>query len=110
MNHNVLLAILDSMPDPVVFVDTGHIIRYLNKAAAAQYQKPDHPDLLGRSIFDCHNKQSRQIILDIFKSFMDGADERFLSINKSNQKVYMRAVRNNAGEVIGYYERYEVNV
>ena len=63
-------------------------------------------DLIGSSIFDCHNENSKQIILDVFEGLRSREEERLSADNKS-QKVYMRAVQNNQGEFLGYYERYE---
>ncbi len=35
IDASLMAALLDSLKDPVVFVDTKHVIRYLNKAAVA---------------------------------------------------------------------------
>ena len=32
-----LAAILDSLKDPILFADTAHVTRYMNKAAIAHY-------------------------------------------------------------------------
>ena len=100
----VMAAILDSMRDPVMFVDMDHIIRYMNKAAIAHFD--DGEALLGRSLMACHNEQSQQMIRQTVPMLQAGADERLISTGKEN-RIYMRAVRNTGGEVIGYYERYE---
>lgn len=97
-------AILDSLKDPVLFCDTDHIMRYLNKAAIAHYK--EGRDLLGRSVMACHNEQSREVIIETLTMLEAGADERLISDTDKN-RVYMRAVRNSEGTVVGYYERYE---
>lgn len=107
IKENILVAILESIIDPIVFVDSEHIIRYINKVAKQKYGKRGHLEIEGKSIFDYHNEGSKQIILEIFETFKAGEDERFLVINSVNQKVYMRAVRDSQGNLIGYYERYE---
>jgi len=107
MDKDILAAILNSLIEPVVFVDTSHVIRYLNKAALQRYDKRGGADLIGKSIFDYHNDRSKQIILDNFQSFVASEDESYLITNKRNEKVFMRAVRNSEGRVIGYYERFE---
>ena len=56
----MLEAILDSYPYRVVFVDCDHVIRYLNRAAKYHYyQVRGYRDLIGRSLFDCHQELSR---------------------------------------------------
>jgi nitrogen-specific signal transduction histidine kinase len=48
----MLEAILDAIPYPIVFVDTDHIIRYLNKSARYHYyQVRGHKELLGLYTF-----------------------------------------------------------
>jgi DUF438 domain-containing protein len=88
----------------VMFVDMDHVIRYMNKAAIAHFD--DGEALLGRSLMACHNQQSQQVIRQTVPMLQAGADERLISTGNEN-RIYMRAVRNVSGEVIGYYERYE---
>ena len=35
----LLTTLLDSLKDPFLFVDTNHVIRYMNKAAVAHYKE-----------------------------------------------------------------------
>jgi DUF438 domain-containing protein len=97
-------AFLDSLKQPFVFVDTEHIIRYMNKPAVERYR--GRPAAVGRSIFDCHNENSNRIILEVFERLKQGLDEELITDNE-HHRVYMRAVRDHAGDLIGYYERYE---
>ncbi len=100
----LLAAILDSLPEPILVADTDHIIRYMNRAAIAHYSGGE--TLLGTSLLDCHNPRSQQIILEVVEEFRAGADERFISEN-AGRRMYMRAVRDASGRLLGYYERYE---
>ena len=61
IDATLMAAILDSLKDPVLFADTEHITRYMNKAAIAHYDEGE--SLLGRSLLDCHNEQSQQQII-----------------------------------------------
>jgi nitrogen-specific signal transduction histidine kinase len=96
--------LLDSFKNPVLFADTGHIVRYANKAAERFY--PDGDQLLGRSLFDCHNQQSQQQMRDILQQMEQGLDEVLITDNEK-RRIYMRAVRDQAGLLLGYYERFE---
>ncbi|MCE5323194.1 PAS domain-containing protein [bacterium] len=100
----LMQAILDSMKDPVVYVDCDHIVRYMNKPAVANYAK--WGNIIGKSIFDCHNACSQEVIREVYSAFEQGEDERMISDNEKH-RVYMRAVRDDNGKLIGYYERYE---
>ena len=98
-----MAAILDSLKDPVMFVDTEHTIRYMNKAAVAHFD--DGEALLGTSLLDCHNERSNEVIVETLAAMRKGEDERLITDNEKH-RVYMRAVRDASEEVIGYYERY----
>lgn len=105
-------AIVESLPYPVVFVDLDHIIRYLNPAARYHYyQERGHKDLVGRSVFDCHaNPASKKQIEEIVRRFRSDSKELFLKVNDRNLRVYVTPVRSSKGELIGYYERFEMNL
>lgn len=103
--------IVDAIPYPIVFVDAEeHIIRYMNKAAKYHYhQERGFPDLIGRSIFDCHNEESRKRILEAVKKLNRHGQEIFLTVNVRNQRIYITPVRNGGGKLVGYFERFEMN-
>jgi DUF438 domain-containing protein len=100
----LMAAFLDSLKDPFVFVDAEHVIRYMNKAARDRYK--GRPAEIGRSIFDCHNEHSNKIILDVFDRLRQGTEEEIITDNE-DCRVFMRAVRDRAGNLVGYYERSE---
>jgi hypothetical protein len=99
-----MAALLDSIKHPVVFVDLDHVIRYMNKAAITHYD--DGSALLGRSVLDCHNADSRRQILEIVDAMQAGEEERLITDNEK-YRIFMRAVRAPDGRLLGYYERYE---
>lgn len=105
IDKSLLAAILDSLKNPVLFADTGHVTRYMNAAAIAHYE--EGTSLIGRSLLDCHNEQSQQMMVDILAAMQnEGLEERLITDNEKH-RVYMRAVRDAQGNVLGYYERYE---
>jgi DUF438 domain-containing protein len=104
VSAEMMAAFLNSLKEPYVFVDTQHVIRYMNKAARQRYK--GRPAEVGRSIFDCHNDNSNRIILDVFDRFRQGGEEELIT-DSEECRVFMRAVRDRDGNLIGYYERFE---
>ena len=98
-------AILDSLKDPILFADTEHMTRYMNKAAIAYYE--EGASLIGRSLLDCHNEQSQKMMSDILAAMQAEGIEEQLTTDNEKHRIYMRAVRDPGGRVQGYYERYE---
>lgn len=107
IDATIMNALLDSLTDPLLFTDTQHVIRYMNKAAVEHYSEGER--LLGTSLMDCHNDRSRKIIVEVLAKFHVGGEELLISENKE-RRIYMRAVRDADETVIGYYERYEKRV
>ncbi len=103
-NEKLLSLILDSWNKAVVFVDTNHIIQYMNSPAKKQYSK--YGNVIGKSIFDCHNEKSGKIIRECFEKLKNSLDEVLIT-DSEKHRVYMRSVSDENGILIGYYERYE---
>jgi len=100
-----LTILLDNLKDSFLFADPSHTIRYMNKAAVSQSK--EGTALLGRSLLDCHNADSRRLIVEILAAFQAGQEEERLITDNDKQRIFMRAVRDPDGRLLGYYERYE---
>jgi UDP-N-acetyl-D-mannosaminuronic acid transferase (WecB/TagA/CpsF family) len=74
--------IRDSLPYPVVFVDTGH----------------------------CHNDASRGRIIEAVERLKNHANEIFVGVGVNNQRIYINPVRDDTGSLVGYFERFELNL
>lgn len=101
-------SVLEQDGSPIVICDTSHTIVYMNPAAKARYQK--HEELVGTSIFDCHNAQSNEKIRRVAEWF--AADKSHNKVytfrnDKEARDVYMIALRDDSGGLIGYYEKHE---
>lgn len=95
---------------PVVICDTEHKIIYMNKTAAERYSKRGGYNLVGKSLLDCHNEQSNlkiKKVLEWFKKSIDNNRIFTTRISKENKDVYMIALRDESGRLIGYYEKHE---
>lgn len=101
----LMAAILESLKYPVLFADIDHVVRYMNKAAIKHYEGGE--SLIGTSLLECHNEQSRIEILEIMDSMQAGKEDERLISNEEDHLIFMRAVRDTNGQVLGYYERYE---
>ena len=96
MENNFFKSVIDADDAPVVICDLEHTIVYMNPTAVKRYEKRGGADLVGRSIKGCHNGDSNDKIEQVIAWF-----------KKDNKDVYMIALRNDEGELIGYYEKHE---
>ncbi len=104
-------AILDSIPYRIVFVDTDHIIRYLNKEARHHYYDVrGYDELVGKSIFECHSEKSKEMLIAAVEKLRNHGNEIYLGVSVYNERKYINPVRNEKGELIGYFERFERNL
>ena len=109
--EKMLAAILDSIPYPIVFVDKDHIIRYLNQEARHRYYGiRGYRDLIGKSLFDCHGKESKERILAAVEKVKNHENDIFIKVGSRNERIYLNPVRDENGEFIGYFERFEMNL
>jgi transcriptional regulator with PAS, ATPase and Fis domain len=56
------LNYFDEINNPITVCDTNGLIVYMNKASQKMLEKYDSKNLIGKSLFDCHNSQSNEII------------------------------------------------
>ncbi len=113
--NEFLEAVVEADDQPVVICNTEHKIVYMNPTAIKRYEKRGGAQLIGRSIFDCHNAHSKEIILSVFKQFQENpALNKVYTYTKQkdgdDRDVYIVALRNKNGELIGYYEKHESRV
>lgn len=103
-------SVLDEDKSPVVICDINHKIIYMNPAACNRYSQKGGASLLGSSLLDCHNSKSNEMIHKVIEWFkLSKSNNRIYSHynEKENKDVYMIALRNEQGDLIGYYEKHE---
>lgn len=106
MYHKLLRAVQDADPAPVVICDSASIVVYMNPAAVARYRC----DLTGKSVLDCHSPVARERIARVLAWFAASPDHNRVYTyrnDKENKDVYMVALRDEEGKLIGYYEKHE---
>ena len=105
-----LKSLAESDIAPIVICDIEHNIVYMNSTAISRYEKWGGESLVGKSIFCCHNDDSNKKIVKAVEWFAESENNnRFFTHHNphENKDVYMVALRNDSGELIGYYEKHE---
>lgn len=103
-------SVLDEDKAPVVICALDHTIIYMNPSAIERYSGYGGGSLLGKSLLDCHNKRSGEMInkvLDWFRASAENNRVHTFYNEKENKDVYMIALRGDDKELIGYYEKHE---
>ena len=101
-----LKSVIDQDLAPVVICDLEHTVVYMNSASIARY----HADLTGRNLKSCHNDKSNEKIDSVVAWFSESSDNNIVYTSrndKENKDVYMVALRDDSGTLIGYYEKHE---
>lgn len=101
-------SIIEQDNAAVVICDLEHTVIYMNPAAKQQYKK--YGNLLGKSLLDCHNDKSREMIKKVVNWFTESVNHNLIYTfhnEKQNKDVYMVALRDDSGRLIGYYEKHE---
>ena len=103
-------SVIDQDRAPVVICDLNHVIVYMNPVSEKNYEKWGGADLVGKSLMDCHNEKSREAIEKVVEWFKESVENNIIYTfynEKQNKDVYMVALRDDTGELIGYYEKHE---
>ena len=99
-------SVLNQDSAPVVLCNLEHTVVYMNPAAINRYGG----NLTGKSLKACHNAESNAKIdrvIEWFKSSKDNNKVYTYRNEKENKDVYMVALRDCGGTLIGYYEKHE---
>ncbi|MCQ2406637.1 MAG: PAS domain-containing protein [Oscillospiraceae bacterium] len=110
MINSLFKSIIDADYASVVICSPEHIILYMNPAAVKNYANRGGAELVGKSIFGCHNPKSNEMIEKIVNWFAASPEHNSVHTfyNEKQQKdVYMIALRDDGGKLIGYYEKHE---
>lgn len=94
----------------VVICNLSHEIIYMNPAAVERYAKRGGASLVGQSLLNCHNANSGEQIKKVLVWFSESTEHNRIYTfrnEKENKDVYMVALRDEDGTLIGYYEKHE---
>ena len=99
-------SVMESDHAPIVICDLEHTVVYMNSSSIELY----HTDITGKSIRLCHNADSNIRIDQVLSWFLKSKDNNIVHTfysEKENKDVYMVALRDETGTLIGYYEKHE---
>jgi DUF438 domain-containing protein len=99
-------SILDQDKAPIVVCDMQSTVVYMNLSAIARYKR----DLTGRNLKSCHPADANEKIERVLEWFKKSRDNNIVYTfrnDEENKDVYMVALRDASGELIGYYEKHE---
>lgn len=103
-------SVIDMDRASVVICDLHHTIIYMNPAAIKRYEKRGGKALIGKSLLECHNHNSNEIIKKVLSWFLEDVGHNMIYTyhnEKENKDVYMVALRDAEHTLIGYYEKHE---
>lgn len=103
-------SVLDADNTAIVLCDINHTIIYMNPSAVRRYAKKGGADLVGHSLLTCHNEESNSIIRMVVLWFGENKNNNRVFTfhnDKENKDIYMIALRDDTGNLIGYYEKHE---
>ena len=103
-------SIIDQDRCAVVICNLEHEIIYMNPTAIERYAKRGGAELVGKSLMDCHNPESVEKIRKVVTWFAQSRENNIVYTyynEKENKDVYMVALRDEDGTLIGYYEKHE---
>lgn len=104
-------SVLEQDTAPVVICDLEHTIVYMNPVACENYRKFGGEALLGKNLLACHNRRSGELIEKILAWFREDVSHNRVHTfynEKQNKDVYMIALRDDGGKLIGYYEKHDL--
>ena len=99
-------SILDRDRAPIVVCDMQSVVVYMNPSAVAR----DKRDLTGKNLRDCHPAYANEKIARVLEWFAKSRENNIVYTyrnDEENKDVYMVALRDDGGNLIGYYEKHE---
>ena len=106
MLNKLFKSILEQDTSPIVVCDMESVVVYMNSCAIERY----HKDLTGSNLKDCHPGYANEKIDMVLEWFHQSKENNIMYTyrnDKENKDVYMVALRDDDGTLIGYYEKHE---
>lgn len=103
-------SIIDQDDTAIVICNLEHEIIYMNPKACEAQAKRGGAALIGCNLLKCHGPESQEKILKVVAWFQADKTHNWVHTffnEKQNKDGYMIALRDEDGELIGYYEKHE---
>ena len=106
---SLIFHLVNTLDKEVVICDMNHTILYMNQCAIENYTHEFGSDLIGENLLDCHNENSSLIIKEKLDYAINNNVNSVILTDKpeKERKSYLTLIRDELGNPIGYYERYE---
>lgn len=111
MINKILKSVIDQDRMPVVICNLEHEVIYMNEAADRFYANRGGHKIMGQNLMRCHSPLSCEKILKVLEWFKADKNNNMIYTareEEDNKDIYMVALRDEQGELIGYYEKHEV--
>ena len=102
-------SVLEQDDAPVVLCDLAHTILYMNPSAVLHYQRQGGAALVGKNLLACHSPAANRKIAEVLAYFASSPEHNKVYTfrnTEENKDVYMIALRDENGTLIGYYEKH----
>ena len=99
-------SILEQDSAPIVVCNMESVVVYMNPTAILRYKR----DLTGKNLKSCHPAAANQKIDRVLAWFGKSRENNIVYTyrnDEENKDVYMVALRDDNGNLIGYYEKHE---
>ena len=73
--NEIYKSVLEADRAAVVICDLEHTIIYMNPVAIERYSKWGGKELMGKSLLNCHNEKSREMIIKVIDWFKASKDQ-----------------------------------
>ena len=101
---------IETEEEPVVICDLDYRIIYINKASAVANERFGGYAIVGKSLNSLMDLETQSKINMVVEWFKEGRDNNRVFAfhdNKKNLDMYILAIRNGSGDLIGFYGREE---
>lgn len=106
MLSKLFKSIIDQDTASIVICNLNCTIVYMNKSAVKIYKK----DLTNTNLKLCHSEKSNLLIDEVISWFKLSHDNNIVYTyhnHSENKDIYMIALRDESGNLIGFYEKHE---
>lgn len=101
--------LIDTKPTPVVICDLEYRIVFMNTCAKQRYKKSNGEDIVGKKLHafvDIETLSKIDMVVEWFKESKEN-NKVFSQHTESNTDVYIIAIRDIDGELIGFTDIFE---